>query len=397
MKLKSRGGMGTAMSMAKSLMNQKQNQTQKQLDPGPSMIRTLKTMFTYGISAVLVGPLYLLAEFLNIPMGSLNNLSRKAFDNQPQPFLHIPFHKMVTGCPIKTINPENFLLQKDMYIEKNVAVVSCDKEGPNTSEVPEYGTRYSDSFLDFFGLINGKKKLRHHVFSLFQYIENIRETDEGRKVHIQKLITRVSDYKVLLKCYLIYQSMSSKCSSIKNTKTILKDEDVVNIVNPYVIRGKSSYTKKIACVYKHFTKKRFNSEDISDCNASCETCTFRNSVSRLAAKYASVFSTGGCRVTMAKKMINTYYHHLIKVNVKNSGLTLPADEKGVVKYLDGLKVESKMKGDIADETLVLDKFNTFMCKYDIIPVVKKQIEKLIKERLDAGYSMKNLMESVDNA
>jgi hypothetical protein len=386
-----RGGM---FGMAKSLMSS-QNQPQKKLDEGPHMIKTLKTMFTYGISAVLVGPLYLLAELLNIPMGSINNLSRKAFDdNKKHSFLHVPIHKMISGCPIKTMEPENFVLQDDMYIQNNVAVVSCDKKGKNTSEVPAYGTSYSDSFLDFFGAMRSENKLRHHVFGLFQYIENIRETDEGRKVHIQKLISKITDYKALLRCYIIYKSMSSKCVSIqKNTKTILKDEDVVKIVNPYYIPGDVSYTKKIGCVYKHLTKKRFDEEDIKECKPTCETCTFRNSVSRLSAKYASILSTGGCRVAMAKKMINTYYSFL---TVKNTGGELPADEKGVVKYLDGLNVVSKLNGQTAEEEMVLKKFNTFMCKYDIIPVVKTQIEKIIKERLNAGYPMKTLMHSVES-
>ena len=371
--------------------------TSRKLEPGPSIANTLKTMFHYGITAILVGPLYLIAEALNIPMTSLNSLSRNAFADMKQfPFLHVPIHKMITGCPIKTMDPNNFVLQDDMYIDNNVAVVSCDDKGANTSEVPSYGRTYSDSFRDFFGILEDKRKLRHHVFGLFQYIENIRETDEGRKVHIQKLIQKISDYSVLLRCYVIYRSIEKKCPSIKNNKkTVLKDEDVVKIVNPYFIPGPASYTKKIGCVYKHVTKKRFDYQDMADCQAKCETCTFRNSISRLSAQYASIFSTGGCRVTMAKRMINTYFTDLVKV--RDTGIALPSDEKGVVAYLDKLKIETNIKGDTADEEMVLDKFNRFICKYDIIPVLKKQIEKIIKERLEAGYPMKTLMHSAQNA
>lgn len=370
--------------------------TSRKLEPGPSVANTLKTMFHYGITAILVGPLYLIAEALNIPMTSLNSLSRNAFGDMKQfPFLHVPIHKMITGCPIKTMEPDNFVLQDDMYIQNNVAVVSCDNKGANTSEVPAYGRTYSDSFRDFFGILEDKRKLRHHVFGLFQYIENIRETDEGRKVHIQKLIQKISDYSVLLRCYVIYRSIEKKCPSIKNNKkTVLKDEDVVKIVNPYT-PGPASYTKKIGCVYKHVTKKRFDHQEMEDCNANCETCTFRNSISRLSAQYASIFSSGGCRVTMAKRMINTYFTDLVKV--RDTGIPLPTDEKGVVAYLDKLKIEPNLKGDTAEEDMVLDKFNRFMCKYDIIPVLKKQIEKIIKQKLEAGYPMKTLMHSAQNA
>jgi len=384
-----RGGM---MGMAKTAL---QSGSQTKLLPGLDIISSLKTMVTYGVSAVLVGPLYLLAEALNIPMGNLNNLSRKAFDDVKHPFLHVPIHKMISGCPIKTMEPDKFVLQDDMYIHNNVAVVSCDKKGDNTSEVQPYGTRYSDSFLDFFGLMEHKNKLKHHVYSLFQYIENIRETDEGRKVHIQKLISNISDYKTLLKCYIIYKSILTKCGSIKqNKKTVLKDEDVVKIVNPYYIPGDVSYTKKIECVYKHLTKKKFDAKEIEECKPSCETCTFRNSVGRLLGRYAAILSVGGCRVTMARKMINTYYSFLI---VKSTTDVLPVDEKGVVKYLDSLSVKSKLNGQTTDETMVLEKFNTFMCKYDILPTLQKQLEKIIKERLEAGYPMKTLMYSVENA
>ena len=367
--------------------------TQKS-NQGPSVVQTLRTMFTYGISAILVGPLYLLAEFLNLPLNNLNNISKKAFQDEKYDFLHIPIHKMVTGCKVKQLEPDDFALQDDMYIHNNVAVVSCDKKGKN-GEVEPYGTSTSDSVRNFFGLLGKDSQLKHQVFSLFQYIENIRETDKGRKDHIQKLISKVSDYKVLMKCYLIYKSIKNQCPKIKaNTKTILKDEDVINIVNPYYIPGGTpvSYTKRIGCVYKHLTQKRFGPQDMADCRASCETCTFRNSLSRLSGKYTSLFSTGGCRVSMVKQMINTYYKFL---TVRNTG-TQPTDEKGVVPYLDTLNVKSNFKGDIPSEKMVLEKFNTFICKYDIISMVQEQIEKRIKEKMQEGYPMHTLLQCLDN-
>jgi hypothetical protein len=385
-----RGGVAGLMKSIPSLSIPRQS------DAGPSTIKTLGTMFAYGISAILIGPLYLLAEFLNIPMNNLNNLSRKAFnDKKDHSFLHVPIHKMITGCKIKNLEPDNFVLQDDMHIHNNVAVVSCDKEGANTHEVPAYSTSMADSFMDFFGLIPRENKLRHHVFSLFQYIENIRETDEGRKVHIQKLMAKVSDYKVLLKCYIIYRSISSVCPNIKRkTKTVLKDEDVINIVNPYYIPGHGhvSYTKRIGCIYKHLTKKRFDPQEKEDCKIACDTCTFQNSLSRLASKYASIVSVGGCRVSMVKKMITTYYTFL---RVTKTTTTLPTDEKGVVKYLDGLNVKSELNGDTKNEKVVLEKFNTFMCKYNIIDILKELIEKRIKEKLEAGYTMESILRSVE--
>jgi hypothetical protein len=183
------------------------------------------------------------------------------------------------------------------------------------------------------------------------------------------------------------------CPQIKrNTKTVLKDEDVVNIVNPYAITGPVSYTKKLGCVYKHLTKKKFDEQDVQDCNAGCDTCTFRNSVSRLSGKYASLFSSSGCRVSMVKKMINTYYSNLT-VTVKNPDV-FPVDEKGVISYLDGINVKSKLDGSTVDEKMVLDKFNVFICKYDIISILQKQIELRIKEKIEAGYPMKSILHFV---
>jgi hypothetical protein len=393
-KQKTRGGMGMAASMAsKMLPSITGSAPPPPLNKSASAVKTLTTMFTYGISAILVGPLYLLAELLNLPLTSLNALSRKAFDdNKKHSFLHVPMYKMISGCPIKTLEPSNFVLQDDMYINNNVSVVSCDSKGANTGEVEDYSTSFSDTILDTLGVIRSKRKLRHHVFRLFDYIENIRETDEARKEHIQKLIKKISDYKVLLRCYVIYRSMSNKCPQIKRGKTVLKDEDIVNIVNPYYVPGPISYTKRVSCVYKHLTKKRFDKEEVADCKATCDTCTFRNSLSRLTNKYTSMFSIGGCRISIVKSMINAYYDLL---SVTPGTLPLPVDEKAVIRYLDSLKIVSKINGSLVDEKMVLEKFNTFMCKYDIIDTVKEQIERKIKENLEAGYPMDKLMHSVE--
>lgn len=366
------------------------------LDNGPAMIKTMGTMLSYGVSAILIGPLYLIAEILNAPLSSLNNLSRKAFDkNKKHKFLHMPMYKMIKGCTEKTLNPDKFILQDDMYIHNDVAVISCDSEAKNNGVVKDYSTNFTDSFLNFFGLIRSERKLRHHVLRLFEYIENLRDTDEERKIHLQKLITQISNYRTLIKCYLIYRSLSDKCSGIKSksTKTILKDEDIVHIVNPFYQPGSESYTTRLKCITKHITQKRFDDADKLECKAQCNTCTFRNSLSRLTRKLSSVISSGGCRISMITSMMNSYYKY---ISATKGTSELPKDEKGVIPYLDKFKVTSLLQGaKIDDEELVLEKFNLFMCKYDIVDALKHQIEKIIKKKLDAGYPMDQLLTNLE--
>lgn len=367
-------------------------QLSMRLDNGPAMLQTLGTMLGYGISAIIVGPLYILAELLNVPMTSLNNLSRKAFNtDKKNKFLHVPIHKLITGCAIHELDKEKFTVQKDMYIHNNVAVVSCDGKNESTEFAEDYSTSASDSFFNFFGLIPSKRKLRHYVFSLFSYIDNIRETDEGRKIHIQKIIGRISDHITLIKCYLIYRSMKNQCSALKNKKTVLKDEDVVNIVNPYFLDSDIPYSTRLKCVTKHFTKKKFDEED-QVCKPACDTCTFRNSFHRLTRKYSSMLSTSGCKTSIVRKMLDTYYKH---IKVTKPDIPLPLKETDVIGYLDKFDVQNLLEqADIEDAKLVLEKFNTFMCKYDIIPTVTQQIQKLLKARLSKGSSMEELIGKV---
>lgn len=354
----------------------------------------IKTMAIYGISSILVGGLYLIAEMLNIPMSSFNQLSRKAFDSEKQiKFLHIPIHKVLTGCAIKTIEPDKFILQDDMYIHNKVAVVSCD--GPNVSneKAEDYNNTFLDSVLNFFGGISDKRQLRYHVFSLFNYIENIRETDEMRTKHIHSLIRQVTNHMTLIKCYLIYQTLKDKCAPIMKKKTILKDEDIVNIVNPYYIDSPNvDYKTRFTCAVKHLTKSTFDDED-AECKAKCKTCTFRNSFSRLTRKYSTGMGSS-CRSSTVTSMINAYYKHMV---VTRSKLPIPEDEHGVIAYLDSFDTKSKIStSGIDDETLVLEKFNTFMCKYKIESVLKEQIVRAVKKKIDNGYSVQRLLANVES-
>jgi hypothetical protein len=354
------------------------------VEQSPGIIRTLGTMVMFGVSALLVGPLYLLAELLNIPLASLNTLSRKAFDGHPQSFLHVPVYKMIKGCPNKKMTESDFVLQEDMYIDNSLAVISCDKEKKHEIEVHENNTSFSDSFLDIFGLIPSDRKLRYHVFRLFEYIENIRETDEQRKIHIHKLIRQISDYKTLIKCYLIYRTLdSSICKGIKaEKKTILKDEDIVQIVNPFYIPCAISYSKRLSCAFKHLTQKRFNKNDPSDqeCKPNCDTCTFRNSASRLTKKYFNLFAGGSCNSSVVRDMFNTYFTY---VDVEMDLNQIPKDENGIIPFLNKIKVKSELAGKIeaSERDIILKKFNTFMCKYDIMPIVEDQIKKKVKDRI----------------
>lgn len=387
-----KGGVGALMSAASGA---------SKIEKPPGMIQTLGTMVTFGVSALFVGPLYLLAELLNIPLGSLNTLSRKAFDGNPQhSFLHVPIYKMIQGCPNKKMVDKDFALQEDMYINNNLAVISCDKEMKHDVKVTENNTSMSDSFLNIFGLIKSERKLRHHVFRLFDYIENIRETDEQRKIHIHKLIRQISSYKTLIKCYLIYKTLSSgTCAAIKSQKkTILKDEDIIQIVNPFYIPCKISYSKRLSCVYKHLTQKRFNKNDPSDqeCKPNCDTCTFRNSITRLTKKYFNMFSGGGCNSSVVKSMFDTYYEY---VQVEMDMTKIPKDETEIISFLNKIKVKSYLDGKIeaSEKEIILNRFNTFMCKYDIIPVVEEQIMKKIKDRIEYHTMESSLKFIVDDS
>jgi len=356
---------------------------------GPSMLKTSLTLLGYGIASMLLGPLYLLAELINIPMNNLNNLSRKAFNENKQAFLHLPFFKMIKGCPIKTLKSEDFILQDDMHIHKNIAVVSCDKDDDHPQKVKNNAPNLGDSLLDIFSMIPDKRKLRHHVFGLFQYIDNIRETDEKRKEHIQKLLHHVP-YKTLIQCYLIYKTMN--CKDLTKEKTILMDEDVVNMINPVYYPWSTPYDTKVKCMWKHMTQKKFTPEEKELCSARCKTCTFRNSVGRMFNRYGSAFSCS--QTSTVKSMFDTYYKY-IKVDKKDP---LPETSEQVVPYLNklnpSLSADLKEKLDKSDQDEVIKLFQRFLCKYDIIPTVESQIKIKIEDKLAKGYNMKQLLEII---
>jgi hypothetical protein len=357
--------------------------------PGqPSAIKVIGTMIAYGLSSVIIAPIFFLAEILNIPISNFNNLARKAFDDKNESFLHLPFYKLITGCPVKTMSPSDFVLQEDMHLHKNVAVVSCDKE--SKSDVKEHTTSLSDSFLDMIGLISKKRKLRHNVYLLFQYIDSLRETDEERKKKIKLMVKSISNYRVLIKCYLITRTI--QCSTVKHRKeTILADEDIVQVVNPLYYPMFTTYTKRVSCMWKHMTKKRFTQEEKEECSAPCETCTFNHSARRITKKYLSVFS--GSRLSALSAMFNTYYSYL---TVVKENVPLPENEEGVLKYLNTIKVSSDIKDKLEkeDSEEVLSLVNRFICKYDIASTLEEEIKAKVKNQLMKGYSMEQILDFI---
>ena len=344
--------------------------------------RTLFTLVGFGLSAFLIGPLYLLSEFLNIPVSSVNLLSRKAFNGRGESFLHLPLYKAIQGCPTKILKPEKFALQDDMYINQDLAVVSCDQKVNYLNKVKQNDTHAIDSLLDLFNMIPDKRKLQHYVFQLFDYIENIRATDEDRKEDIHKLIRKVNDYKTMIKTYLIFRTLKGKCSAIKTQKTILKDEDTVQMVNPFYISCNVPFDVRIKCAWKHLYKSKFGKED-AECHAPCETCTFRNSLGRLTRKYTS-FASGGCNASVVRSMIQTYFSYIhVGKDVKT-----PTPEN-LVEYLNTLPLTPHLNTEVDRE--VYDKFESFMCKYDIMDLVEKELVRRVKERLERGYTLDQIL------
>lgn len=376
---KTRGGAALAGSMLGSFAG---NQS--------SHLNTAITLVQYSLYSLLLGPIYLIAELLNIPINNMNNLSRKAFDENKHSFLHVPIFNMIKGCPVKKLKESDFLLKDDMHIQQDVAVVSCDKERNNQNQVKDNAPYAGDSILNLFGMIPEKRKLRHHVFGLFQYIDNLRETDEQRKTKVQKLFEKVS-YKPLIQCYLIHKTIpADKCSAIISNpgKTVLLDEDVVNMVNPLYYSWSTPYDDKVKCMWKHATQKKFSEEEKGRCGAPCKTCTFRNSVGRMGKRYGS----SSCNKTSTLESIfNTYYKY---IEVKKID-PLPETAEQVVPYLKTLPTTTqKLDGKIEDKDEVLNLFHRLMCKYDIIPTLEQQIMIKMKEQLAKGYHMKQLLEFV---
>jgi hypothetical protein len=272
-----------------------QKQTGGMIDPGSVFV--FGTMLMYGLASVFIGPAYLFAEFLNAPITSINNFSRKAFNESQTKWIHRPLLDLAFLNSEKPIDARDFWLEEDMHIHQNVAVVSLDKHPDDhagnmkhpPSKVDEYSPSSYDSIRNMFGNLNENKKLKLFVFQLFDYIENLRATDTQRQKDVKRIIYAIEDYKTLVKFYLIYKTLEQKtCPEInKVTKTILKGADVVTVVNPFYNPCSISYTKRLECVKRHVTQKRFDPNDPDDkvCRVSCDTCTFRNSVSQLTKKY----------------------------------------------------------------------------------------------------------------
>jgi len=376
---KTRGGMGMATSMA-GMAGMGAGQ--------PNPLTIFATMAAYGISSLLIGPFYLLASILNMPTSNINHLLGQSLQENKRLFLHVPFYKMIKGCPIKDLKSEKFLLQDDMHIHNNAAVVSCENEAIYPNKVIETSPSVTDSILDAFGMMPDKRKLKHHVLNLFQYIDNLRETDEERKPKIQKLLHHVP-YKTLIQCYLIHQSI--KCPTYTGEKTVLMDEDVVYMVNPlyYPSSIRDDYTKQVKCMWMHMFQDKFDEKDKQYCGVKCKSCTFNNSVKRMFNKYGSMFSCG--QTSSIVSMFNTYYEYL---KIDKGDAVFPENAEQVIPYLKKYKVSSDLTGKLekSDEDEVLRRFHRFMCKYDIIPTVEKQIQIKIQEKISRGYSMQQILD-----
>lgn len=481
----------------------------------PATVIIFVTMLMYGLYSVVIGPLYLIAEALNAPISSINNFSRKSFSNMKQGWLHRPLLSLLSEE--RKIDEKYFLLKEDRHVHQGVAVVSNDSHPDDPtgikpqlrSEVQDFAPSGKDAILRIIGGLEEKKVLRLTVYRLFQYIENIRATDEDRKLEIREMIDNISDYTALIKCYLIYKSISSEtCKKIRaETKTILKDEDVITIVNPFYNPCDISYTKRIDCLKRHLTQKRFDKRDPEDkaCRVSCDTCTFRSSVENLMNRYissgawvaalalvvsglstvpaiagianpavssalsgvassaaasAASFTSPGLQYMasglygigsglstlsttvggftagstgalvggialvsmipyknsdLVKDMLNVYFKNIIIENKEfikefkdlpkqripiyklvNGRLdTMPYQkvDTNILAILDNIKVKSildESRVDVEDKDFVLGKFNRFICKYDIIPLVKTRIALLYSQE-EYRYSIeKNL-------
>ena len=353
---------------------------------GPGPFSVLRTALSFGISSILIGPLYLLAEILNVPISNINNLSWNAFKENKQAFLHLPFHKVLTGCgDVKEMEDDKFILPEGMNIHQHVSVVSCDKETEGKENIKVHPPSIQDSIMNFMGMIPAKRQFKYNVFRLFHYIDNLRETDDQRKIKIQKLIREIVSYKTLIKCYLISRTIG--CSA-QSKQTILSEEDVVHIVTPWA--NVPAFDTKVRCLWKHLSKKNFDADDKKLCNAPCHSCTFNNSVRRMTRKYFSFFSGGSSAMT---PMLNTYYEYL-KINRGNH--PLPTKETELVPYLNKITVTSDLNDKLEEEdkTEVLKMFNRFLCKYEIIQTVKEQIELKVKKELEKGYTMEQILSFV---
>lgn len=488
-------------------------------------IAILGTMLLYGIASAIVGPFYFLAEIMNTPMTSINNLSRKAFKKEKGAIWHRPFYQLLFGpSQKKELNNKDFLLEKDLHIHQKVAIVSND-EDPEP-ELDDEGKVLADSkgnpkqkpFLDEKdfspGIIEKLKntffspsdyqKLKNNVFLLFDKIESIRATDAERKKDIHEYIKKIIDYQSLIKWYLIYDTIKTCDKYKKEEKTILKGVDVVTIVNPFYHPGNISYPERLSCIKKHLFQDELRNDIPEDkvCRVCCDTCTFKNSISRLAQNYissgawllglvaltsgfvgfagilgstglgsslgiasgmastvgagASVASTGiatgvsavtgigaassnvisilsaclsggagvlvgGAAIynmmkktnysSIAKKMLDAYFKY---IKITNSEIlqseklinAIPMVEykiddskktvinSNIINILKKLSVTSTFQADTEEKKAVIERFNRFMCKYEIDQMIDARIAQLYEEKKKKNSNPVQLLEFI---
>jgi hypothetical protein len=500
------------------------------LVPNFEYLTVIGTMIMYGLFSIVIGPLYLLTELINAPVTSINNLSRKAFKKEKGAIWHKSFSQLLFNFDKTEMNNNDFLLEKDIHIHQKVAIVSND-EDPDP-EVDDEGKRLVDSngnpkqkaFLDekdyspgFIDKINYSlssqsdyQKLKYNVFRLFDKIESLRKTDAERKNDIHLYIKNIKDYKSLIKWFLIYNTINT-CEKYKNEKkTILKGIDVVTIVNPFYHPASMSYTNRLECIKKHLFQDELRKDNPEDkiCRVCCDTCTFKNSISRLTQKYISsgawllalvaistglvgvssilastgltsglgvasgVVSTvgvganavganaagavtatavstasgigatasgiismisgcltGGAGVLVAgaglyniyvppnysgivQAMLNSYFKHIKMTNTEflnnkekinaipsityeiENSKTEKSVTSNIINILKKITVTSTFKADTEEKKAVIDRFNRFMCKYEIDKMIEVRIAQLYEKELNKN-KVKNPVEVLD--
>jgi len=290
------------------------NQTQKGGDI--QSLNILSTMISYGLYGVTYGPAYLLAELLNLPLTNVNTFAQKSksINDNKSPIFHRPWYQFITDPSRKEMDPDDFLLEKDVYIHQRIALVSNDQdpnpfdEKGNPVKRPVLNEKdFSPGILSqvknrvnpFYNPV-GYDKFKDNLFRLFEYIESIKETDADKTKHIHKFVYEISDYKTLIKFYLIYKAIQGKCdkyTAMENVngkerhkeKTILRGQDVVTIVNPFYNPRTLSYEQRIKCLEAQVSGIEITKDDkeYGECRVCCDTCTFSDSVSRLGSSYFS--------------------------------------------------------------------------------------------------------------
>ncbi len=373
---------------------------------GPGETGTFTVLFTllgYGLMSVIMGPLYVVTHVLNAPINNINYLTGRSFDKSEYSFFHTPMYKVFLGNNTPSLSSDQFQLQEDMYLDKDnpISIVSCEKDVVGETQKRE--PSFSDSIQNMFDLIDDDRKLQFHLFKLFKYIDNIRKTDDHRKEDIQEMVKCISDYKVLIKGYLIYKTLKCPDKS-KDSKTIIMDEDIVNVINPLYYPSVDGYEKKIGCMWKHLTQKRFKNKEQQDlCDAPCETCTFHNSVRRIIGKYTSLFSNSPS--SSIGSVINTYYTFMTvkkKKSLPNINTDLLEEKnydelfvKPFMNYLDSVVLETNVKIS-ENEDIVLDLFHRLMCKYDIMGTVTTEMNLRVKDEIMRGLTLREIVGFIED-